>query len=89
MMYVSFGYNVWARTFWVRYHKNLGSAVLSRLFLYSAGSGVNRVQVVLSEFSVNLVQEGQCVLGASCLVCQDLVSCNFYFVLLPLRPELW
>ena len=23
------------------------------------------------------------------LVCQDLVSCYFYFVLLPLGPELW
>ena len=35
----------------------MGSAVLfilrSRLLLYSAGSGVNRVQVVLSGFSVN------------------------------------
>ena len=34
----------------------MGSVVLfilgSRLFLYSAGSGVNRVQVVLSGFSV-------------------------------------
>ena len=37
---------------------SLGSAVLfilrSRLFLYSAWSGVNRVQVVLSGFSVRL-----------------------------------
>ena len=36
----------------------MGSAVLfilrSRLLLYSAGSGVNRVQVVLSVFSVGL-----------------------------------
>ena len=36
----------------------MGSAVLfilrSRLFLYSAGSGVNRVQVGLSGFSVRL-----------------------------------
>ena len=36
----------------------MGSAVLlnflSRLLLYSAGSGVNRVQVVLSGFWVNL-----------------------------------
>ena len=36
----------------------MGSAVVfilrSRLFLYSAGSGVNRVQVVLSGFSVRL-----------------------------------
>ena len=28
--------------------------LMSRLLLYSAGSGVNRVQVVLSEFSVRL-----------------------------------
>ena len=28
------------------------------------------------------------MLGAWCLVCQDLVSCYFYFVLLPLGPEL-
>ena len=34
------------------------------------------------------VQEGLCVLGAWCLVCQDLVIC-FYFVLMPLGPELW
>ena len=37
----------------------MGSAVLfilrSRLLLYSAGSGVHRVQVVLSGFSVRLV----------------------------------
>ena len=45
-MYVSFGC------------VTMGSAVLfilrSRLLLYSALSGVNRVQVVLSEFSVRL-----------------------------------
>ena len=35
------------------------------------------------------VQKGLCVLGAWCLICQDLVSCYFYFVLLPLGPELW
>ena len=44
-----------AQNFWVR---SMGSAVLfilrSRMFLYSARSGVNRVQVVLSEFSVRL-----------------------------------
>ena len=37
----------------------MGSAVLyilrSRLLLYSAGSGVNRVQVVLAGFSVRLL----------------------------------
>ena len=44
-----------AQNLWVRY---MGSAVLfifrSRLLLYSAGSGVNRVHVVLSGFSVIL-----------------------------------
>ena len=28
-------------------------------------------------------------LGAYCLVCQDLVCCYFYFVLLPLGSDLW
>ena len=36
----------------------------------------------------NASQEGLCVLSASCLICQDRVSCYFYFVLLPLGPEL-
>ena len=44
-----------AQNLWVRCH---GSAVLfilrSRLLLYSAGSGVNRVHVVLYAFSVRL-----------------------------------
>ena len=35
------------------------------------------------------VQECLYVLGAWCLVCQHLVSCYFYFVLLPLGLELW
>ena len=29
------------------------------------------------------------VLGTYCLICQDLVSCYFYFVLLPVGLELW
>ena len=33
------------------------------------------------------VQEGICVLGAWCLVCQDLVICYFYFVLLLIGTE--
>ena len=53
--YVSFGSKVRPRTFGCL---AMGSAVLfilrSRLLLYSAGSGVNRVQVVLSGFSVGL-----------------------------------
>ena len=55
VLYVSFGSKVRPRNFWC---VAMGSVVLfisrSRLFLYSAGSGVNRVQVVLSGFSVRL-----------------------------------
>ena len=51
-MCVSFGSKVRPRTFGC---VAMGSALLfivrSRLFIYSAGSGVNRVQVVLSGFS--------------------------------------
>ena len=55
VLYVSFGSIVRPRTFGC---VAMGSAVLfilkSRLLLYSAGSGVNRVQVVLSRFRVRL-----------------------------------
>ena len=55
MRYMSFGSKVMPRTFGC---VAMYSAVLyicrSRLLLYSAGSGVNRVQVVLSGFSVTL-----------------------------------
>ena len=55
VLYVSFGSKVRPRTFGC---VAMRSAMLfifrSRLFLYSAGSGVNRVQVVLSGFSVRL-----------------------------------
>ena len=48
-LYVSFGFKVRPRTFGC---VAMGSALLfivrSRLLVYSAGSGVNRVQVVLS-----------------------------------------
>ena len=55
MLYVSFGSKVRPRTFgWVA----MGSVVLFilrfRLLLYATGSGVNKVQVVLSRFSVKL-----------------------------------
>ena len=54
-MNVSFGSKVRPKTFVC---VAMGSAVLfilrSRLLLYYAGSGVNRVQVVLSAFSVRL-----------------------------------
>ena len=55
VLYVRFGSKVRPRTFG---YVAMRSAVLfifrSRLLLYSAGSGVNRVQVVLSGFSVRL-----------------------------------
>ena len=55
VLYVSFGSTVRPRTFWC---VAMGSALLfivrSRLLIYSAGSGVNRVQVVLSGFSKRL-----------------------------------
>ena len=55
VLYVSFGYKVRPRTLGC---VDMGSAVLfilrSRLLSYSAGSVVNRVQVVLSGLSVRL-----------------------------------
>ena len=55
VLYVSFGSKVRLRTFGCI---AMGSALLfivwSRLLVYSAGSGVNRVQVVLSGFSKRL-----------------------------------
>ena len=55
VLYVSYGSKIMPITFWC---VAMGSAVLfifrSRLLVYSAGSGVNRVQVVLSGFSVRL-----------------------------------
>ena len=55
VLYVSLGCKVRPRTYGCVV---MGNAVLfifwSRLLLYSAGSGVNRVQVVLSGFSVRL-----------------------------------
>ena len=56
VLYVSFGSTVSHRTFGC---VTMGNAVLfilrSRLLLYTAGSGVNRVQVGLSGFSVRLL----------------------------------
>ena len=54
VLYVSFGSKVRPRTFRCI---DMGSALLcilrSRLLVYSVGSGVNRVQVVLSGFSMS------------------------------------
>ena len=53
VLYVSFGSKVKPRTYGC---VAMGSALLfmSRLLVYPAGSGVNRVQVVLSGFSMRL-----------------------------------
>ena len=53
--YVSFWSKVRPRTFGcVAMGRTVLFILRSRLFLYSAGSGMNRVQVVLSGFSVRL-----------------------------------
>ena len=84
VLYVSFRSKVMPRTFGC---VAMGSAVLfilrSRLLLYSAGSGVIRVQVVLSGFRVRLLSFVQaktlckygCMyfLAALVLVCVDVI----------------
>ena len=51
VLYVSFWYKVRPRTFGcVVMHSAVLFLLRSRLLLYSAGSGVNRVQLVLSGF---------------------------------------
>ena len=88
VLYVSFGSKVRPITFGC---VAMGSAVLfilrSRLLLYSAGSGVNRVQVVLSGFSVRLlcfvktktISRYGCMyfLAALVLVCVDVMVMSF------------
>ena len=55
VLYVSFGSRVKPRTFGcVAMGSDLLFIVRSRLLVYSTGSGVNRVQVVLSGFSKRL-----------------------------------
>ena len=55
VLYVSFGSKVRPRTFGcVAMGSTLLFIVRSRLLVYSAGSGVNRVQVVLSGFNRRL-----------------------------------
>ena len=70
MLFVSFGYNVRPRTFGC---VAMSSAVLcilrSRLLLYSAGSEVNRVQVVVSGFCVRLLCFVQAKMYAGMVVC--------------------
>ena len=60
MLYVSFGSKVRPRTFGcVAIRTAMLFILRSGLLLYSAGSGVNRVQVVLSGFSVSLFCAGK------------------------------
>ena len=84
VLYVSFGSNVRPRTCGC---VTMSSALLcifsSRLLVYSAGSGVNRVQVVLSGFGMRLFYFVQvktfcrycCIyfLAALVLVCVDVI----------------
>ena len=84
MLYMSFGSKVRPRTFGC---VAMGSALLfivrTRLLVYSAGSGLNRVQVVLSGFRMRLFCFVQakilfrygcmCFLAALVLVCVDVV----------------
>ena len=84
VLYVSFGSNVRPRTFGC---VAMGSALLfivrSRLLVYSAGSGVNRVQVVLSGFGKRLFCFVQAktlcryFLAAFVLVCVDVIVMSF------------
>ena len=68
--YVSFGSKVRPRTFGC---VAMGSAVLfilrPRLLLYSAGSGVNRVHIVLFAFSVRLFYLSRQKLYVCMVVC--------------------
>ena len=82
--FLSFGSKVRPRTFVC---VAMGSAVLfifrSRLLIHSAGSGVNRLQVVLSGFSMRLLcfvqaktlcrYGGMYFLAAPVLVCVDVM----------------
>ena len=55
VLYVRFGSKVRPRTFgWVAMRSAALFILRSRLLLYSVGSAVNRVQVVLSGFSVRM-----------------------------------
>ena len=92
VLYVSFGYKVRTRTLGCI---AMGSALLfifrSILLVYSAGFGVNRVQVVLSRFSMRLLCFVQvktlcrygCMyfLAALVLACVDLMVMSFAYAM--------
>ena len=87
VMYVSVGSKVRPRTFECVAMRSAMLFLKSRLLLYSAWSGVNRVQVVLSGFSVRLFCFDQaktlcrygCMyfLAALVLVCLDVICVGF------------
>ena len=70
VLYVNFGSMVRPRTFGcVAMRSAVVFILMSRLLLYSAGSGVNRVQVILSGFSVKLLCFIQAKLYVGMAVC--------------------
>ena len=84
VLHESCGSKVRPRTFWCVYMRNAVLYIIrSRLLLYSAGSGVNRVHVVLSGFSVRLFcfAQAKTLCGHGCmyffaalvLVCVDVM----------------
>ena len=83
VLYVSFGSKVGPRTFGC---VAMGSALLfivrSRLLVYSAGSGVNRVQVVLSGFSKRLFCFVQAQTLCMCRMC--MYGCMYFLAALVL-----
>ena len=87
VLYVSFGSKVRPRTFGC---VAMGSSVLfilrSRLLLYSSGSGVNKVEVVLPGFSVRLfcfVQENTfCMYGCIYFLAALVFNNNIYLIII-------
>ena len=87
VLYVSFGSMVRPRTIGCVDMRSAVSFIFSsRLLLYSAGSGVNRVQVVLSGFSMrlffvhaNTLSRYGCMyfLAALVLVCVDVMVMSY------------
>ena len=91
VLYVSFGSKVRPRTFGC---VAMGSALLfivrSRLLVYSAGSGVNRVQVVLSGFGKRLFcfVQAMCKINHVNYICKAIVCMvkKGMRVLIPIHP---
>ena len=70
VLYASFGSKIRARTFgYIVMCSAVWFILRSRLLLYSPWSGVNRVQVVLSGFSVRLFRFVQAKFYVGMVVC--------------------